>query len=335
MIINMIPKEYHPKTIVDICAGSGNFIAAALEKWEVNAIGIDIQRSEHLKTKKCTFYTQDALDIIDLRKNVGHSKKKLILANPPFGKFEGNITSVCRKHTELQEVAIKSKRIETNMIVSNMSLLEDGEIFAAILPENIFSSEKLNYFKNIFLSYFEPIFIGEPSKYFPKSEVITRIFIAVYRSHNVSISSIRNMKDKGSFDFEIVRGIDNSKIHKGVSNFNNNLYRKIIHFNNSEGIMHSDCFVPEDVCNSKYKIAMNDLLICRVGRASGRVFLADKLYENQVFSDYFFVVKNLSITANKLIAKKLEKLLIEKRKGLTTKYINKRDINEALNRLIS
>lgn len=330
MIIDMIPAGYNPKLIVDICAGSGNFLEAALSKWNTEAVGVDIQSIDNLSNKPYTLHLLNALDINNLN-FITHKTDKLVLANPPFGKMDSSNISFCYKHSDLQEIAIKSKRIETNMIVSNMSLLKSGEIFAAILPENIFSSEKLIDFRRLFLSYFEILHMGDPEIFFRGSEVKTRVFIGRYIENPLLINKEKVKESVESIDYKIIRGLDNSKIIKKSEDFRStNKYRRIIHFSNNEGPLSK--FYIEKKTN-QFKLDKTDIMISRVGRNSGKVFKVDSLFVGKLFSDYFYVVKNIQNLIDEEKRQQLENILINRRKGLTAKYICKKDIKSALSEL--
>lgn len=330
MIINMIPDDYDPELVIDICAGSGNFLEMATNRWNAEIIAVDIHQIKKLQIKKCSKYLLDALDISNL-KFISKRNKKLILANPPFGKLEQEIITFCNRHPDLQGVAIKSKRIETNMIISNMSLLMPGEIFAAILPENIFSSEKLVEFKNLFISYFEVIYLGEPQIYFSGSEVKTRIFIAKYLGHSSISKNDKFLKTKTFDEHKIFRGIDNSKIIKSLpDNANRDNYQQVVHFSNKEAILHLDCYVNFNKYDDKFILKKSDILISRVGRNSGRVFKVSSSFIGQLFSDYFYIIRGNNSLENDYELKKLELILLNKLKGLTAKYICKKDIEDAL-----
>ncbi|MCL9807453.1 N-6 DNA methylase [Flavobacterium amniphilum] len=328
-IVNLIPSDYTPNCIIDICSGSGNFLDAAKMRWNsIPSIGVDIE-SKSTKTDKdtdtsLTFIKANALDYSNLD-ILPITNPKLILANPPFGKTDYIPTQVCQKHTLLHYEAIKSKRIETLMIVSNMYLLKDDEIFAAILPENIFSSKKLENFKSIFLSYFDVKYLGEPKKYFLGSEVKTRIFIGRYL--NISSNNITlDKRDNISSNIIAYRGIDNSKLLKSQVGYEKKELTQVIHFSNKDGDLKLTRYIQKDLFSSDRTVQKNDLLIARVGRSSGRVFKVKKDYIGKYASDYFYVVKNILLDINEEDILKLEEQLLSLKKGLTAKYLCKEDI---------
>ncbi|MEC4084640.1 DNA methyltransferase family protein [Myroides odoratimimus] len=328
-IIKLIPYSYSPKSIIDICAGSGNFLDSAINRWNVTAIGIDLN-PKNPSTKKYVITKKNALDIENL-KNLAKINNKLVVANPPFGKLTQPITTICNKHIELQLAAIKSKRIETNMIVSNMSILKKGEIFAAILPENIFTSHNLKIFRDLFLSYYEIIYLGEAEKFFTGSEVKTRIFIGKY----LSIPKEKNSNNtnlnftNSKLNLKITRGIDNSKLFKTIDNFNCDNYCEVIHFSNDLGDLKSKRYTLENTHNELKKLNENDLLISRVGRNTGKIHKVRKSFIGKYVSDYFYIIKDGKKFLDDYI-EELEPRLLLKSVGLTVKYLRKADLEKEI-----
>lgn len=321
-IVDLIPNNYNPQYIVDICAGSGNFLNAALERWNVEALGVDI----HPVQGKVSFvmHEENALNF-DRLNFINSNNKKLILANPPFGKLEDVIESVCIKHTRLQIEALKSKRIEANMIVSNMSFLQEGEIFAAILPENIFSSSNLKKFRDLFLSYFEVIYHGPSEKYFKGSEVKTRIFIGKYQP-NFEIKENDVIERKVKTTVTAIRGIDNSKLLRNPEVNDCLRYAKVVHFSNDYAHINIECMIKRDNLDSRKKIQKSDFLVSRVGRNSGKIHLVKQDFVGKYASDYFYIIKDAEHLLTEEILSKLEKRLLSKVTGLTAKYLRKIDI---------
>lgn len=326
-IINFIPEEYSPSCVVDICSGSGNFLNAALSKWNANVIAIDLMPQKSLTSYKVL--NVDALDLNNL-KFLKEVKRKLLLANPPFGKLENGIKNLCSKHRLLQDEAIKLRRMETNMLVSNMSILNEGEIFAAVLPENIFTSKKFLNFKLLFLSYFEILHLGEARRYFPGSEVQTRIFIGSYKSISANNSNINNKSSEKQYNFKAIRGIDNSKLIKSKSSILLKNYVEVIHFSNADAKLYLKCSVPKNSYPIEKVIGQNDYLIARVGRQSGMIYKLKGEFIGKYASDYFYIIKNADFLKNSELRERAENILLEKVAGMTAKYLCKSDIMSTL-----
>lgn len=325
-IISMLPQEFSPTKVIDICVGSGNFLDAAIRKWnDIKAVGIDISLNDINKGNKYTLHQMDALNLELLTKTIKRNNKevKVLLANPPFGKLEDSEKYLNKKNTLnlIHNEAVRIKRIEALMLVSNLKLLNVGDYFGAILPENFFTSIRFTKFKEMFLNEFTEVIIGEKEKYFNSSEVKTRIFIGKYIGSRKREKS-QNIKSKifNGPNYILHRGIDNSKLLAVESDDN----IEVVHFSNLKGIQKLKRFYPKTKAIDRLIISKNDTLILRVGRNSGYSYQAKKEYINKYVSDYFYLLKEIKL--NKKEHKILQNILIKKRKGIATNYLNKIDI---------
>ena len=334
-IISMFPQEFNPTKVIDICVGSGNFLDAALRQWKnVKAIGIDISLNDINKEDKYTLYQMDALNLDRLTKTIRRNNKeiKVVLANPPFGKLENSkkYSNNKKRQNSIHNEAVRVKRIEALMLVSNLKLLNVGDYFGAILPENFFSSSKLVKFKEMFINEFTEVIIGEKEKYFNNSDVKTRIFIGRYIGSNNENKSQKNQEKlfvKSSYVLH--RGIDNSKL---LSTENKGDI-EVVHFSNFEGIQKLKRFFPKTKALERLIISKNDTLILRVGRNSGYSYQAKKEYINKYVSDYFYLLKGIKFNKKEHLT--LQNLLIEKRNGIATNYLKKIDIINSINTVLS
>ena len=330
-IVNLIPENYAPEMVVDICVGSGNFLRAASTRWNgCSTLGIDINPNLKATEISNEIYKIDALNIKDLE-TINFKLKKLILANPPFGKLDYSSKNIyfSKKLKKLQIEALKTKRIEALMLVSNLHILNDKDLFGAILPQNIFEAENLKRFKEMFLAHFEVLYIGVPNKYFSKSEVITRIFVGKFIK-DVDYSDSVKINTSVEINFKVLRGIDNSKL---VKNGNDNEFDEVVHFSNNDGIISQKRYVKKDAFSKDLKIEKNDVLVSRVGRNSGKIHYALKTYLKKYPSDYFYLLKGFKKIANKQQIQNMEYCLLEKKRGLTTKYLCKKDIMEEIKKI--
>ncbi|PHR46281.1 MAG: hypothetical protein COA32_12065 [Fluviicola sp.] len=329
-IVSMLPQDFNPTKVIDICAGSGNFLDAAVKKWnDIKAVGIDISLNDINKENKYTLHQMDALNLELLSNTIKSNSEevKVVLANPPFGKLE-NSEKYLNKKKKLNSIhneAVKIKRIEALMLVSNLKLLNVGDYFGAILPENFFTSIRLANFKEMFLNEFTEVVIGKKEKYFSSSDVKTRIFIGKYIGSNKSIK-LQNIKSKLLIksNYSLHRGIDNSKLlsAKSIDNI------EVVHFSNFKGIQKLERYYPKTKGKERLIISKNDTLILRVGRNSGFSYQAKKEYINKYVSDYFYLLKGIKL--NKKEHQILQSVLIKKRKGVATNYLNKIDIMNSI-----
>ncbi|OXA78909.1 N-6 DNA Methylase [Flavobacterium aquidurense] len=332
-IVNLIPQNYTPEMVVDICVGSGNFLSAASNRWQgCSTLGVDI--SPNLKAIDISdeIYKMDALNLKDLE-TINFKLNKLVLANPPFGKLDYSTKNVyySEKLAELQIEAIKTKRIEALMLVSNLHILNDMDLFGAILPQNIFEAENLKRFKEMFLAHFDVLYIGTPGKYFSKSEVKTRIFVGKFIKE---VNYKENVKIEKSIEIEcrVLRGIDNSKLAKNV-NINNGEFDEVVHFSNNDGKISQKRYVKKNTFSNDLKIDKYDVLVSRVGRNSGKIHYALKAYLKKYPSDYFYLLKDFKKMATEKQLQNMENCLLEKKRGLTTKYLCKKDITEQIQKI--
>jgi len=338
-IVDLIPSEHAPTVAVDICAGSGNFLKAAIERWGgIKTIGIDILPTENIIQITKNIYKLDALDLERLNK-IDFGKNKLILANPPFGKMVTNNIEIVvnsEKFTELHKEAIKSKRIEALMLISNLNILEKGDLFAAILPDNIFESENLRKFKLLFLNYFQILHSGETKEYFTKSEVKTRIFIGKYSGNSnadINFENVKPIQESNDLSVKVLRGIDNSKLLREIEE-DQIFFDEVVHFSNDGGACTLKRYVRKNSKPSFLKISKNDILISRVGRNSGKIHKVVKDYEGKYLSDYFYLIKDFGKMASASQLKIMESSLLRKKRGLTASYLCKKDIMDEISIVI-
>lgn len=339
-IISKLPKNYRPNLAIDICVGSGNFLDVAFKKWSnINLVGVDLCTKNVQNNNNYDLYDLDALNLDKLKTVLSPylSYNKLLLANPPFGKIDdlSRYTKFNIEDSAIYNTALKSQRIESLMLVSNLSILKYGDYFGAILPENFFTSNKLREFRKMFISNFDNILIGNSEKHFPTSEVKTRLFIGKYKGNKtIRVGGDLSKKNKAISisDFKLYRGIDNSLLISEEQVYNHCNYNEVLHFSNPKGEVLRKKFV---ITNSKYdnlKVSEGDTLILRVGRSSGLTFSSNNFYLGKYISDYFYVFKDSKLSREQRL--NLELNLKNKVNGLTTKYLRKSDIISCLNNIL-
>jgi hypothetical protein len=334
-IVDAISPHFTPKTIIDICVGSGNMLARARQKWpDAFLIGVDLVLSNELSTtawQNLTLHEFNALEYDRITRLSLPEGNLLVLANPPFGFSKSRPLLNNSSLSQLNYLAIKSGRMEALMIISNLLLLKVGDWFGAVLPENIFTSEKLKEFRNLFLEHFDNANIGKSKLGFKSSEVNTRTFVGRYigpvirEKKQVRYSKIlitNSLKEQ----FPLIRGIDNTKlIHRQVSTTND---KEVLHFNNSNKI--NVMFLQNSLHDYKYQtVYPDDLIIVRVGRNAGTIVIPDEKSIGKLISDHLIIIRNgRSLPFDNI--KRIMDSIIRKNKGLTTKYIAKQDIWESI-----
>jgi predicted RNA methylase len=336
-IVSMVPDTFVPNSAIDICVGSGNFLVAVKNKWSnTDLIGFDINKVKDDNNIKYKFHQINALIIKDLiEKTTKYKSNKIVLANPPFGQISHDIIykNIVKKYLSIHQEAFKTNRIEALMLVSNLSILNKGDYFGAIIPENFFNSEKLRKFKELFIHFFDDITIGESKKYFSGSEVKTRIFLGRFNNKKVINTNILKNKRSKEKKIKLLRGIDNSKLIKEeeLSNLNTE-YKEVLHFSNKIGINKSKRFIKSKNDYNKLIVTKGDSLILRVGRNTGYSYSIKKDFLNKYISDYFYLLKGISLDDKEHLI--LQKSLFSKRKGLTTSYLSKYDIIDSINDIL-
>jgi type I restriction enzyme M protein len=141
MMVELIPSS-HPKTAVDICVGSWNLLSATKNKWqEINLFGVDIDSRSKKLSDGNSFICMDgrAFALDRLKKN---AKFSLVLANPPFGKDvmeHVNLFNTLPGYNQMTSVALR--RMETTMLLANLSLLEEEGVLAVIVPRTVVDGE--------------------------------------------------------------------------------------------------------------------------------------------------------------------------------------------------
>lgn len=329
-IVAKIPKDFQPTNVIDICAGSGNLLNAAWSKWaDVNFIGVDVTSKLDKIDSNWSFHNFDATDIERLNNEINFIQgPRLVLANPPFGNNYNKKKKTSNNHELFNLFKVnRLNRVEADMLISNISLLREGDIFGALLPENIFTSEKFTQFRENLFQLFTVKYIGNSGKFFKGSEVKTRQFVGVFKGLSTKSNEKKNNLSTNS-KINILRGIDNSKLIKDIDINKRKKHLEVIHFNNSKGKILNRKFIYLDKNKTYRRIEENDILIIRVGRNTGEIILPNSDHIGKTFSDHLIVVKN--VRCSKLCLKSMEVNLKESIKGLTTKYISKSDVLKAL-----
>lgn len=318
-LLTHIPEKFFPSHIIDICGGSGNMLIEGSIKFPKAKITY-IDKSIHenilnLYNDIWDIYQFDSTNH-EIINYFNFNEKKLLLANPPFGYSVENSNFKYKRFN----------RLEIQILDVNISILNEGDIFAAVLPENIFTSEQTSDFKHHFENNFETIYLGKPSKYFDTSEVLTRLFVGkkIYPKKNV-----QHKAAKINSEYLIVRGVDNSSLNNSSPVQNESI--GIVHSNDLNTNSIYSCLMSD--YGNKLIIDAKDLLVVRVGRNSGKVLIPSNREINKGVSDNLFILRNHKIRSKEL--KKFEHFLVNSKKGLTTNYITKNDISLAIKKLNS
>lgn len=204
-LVSKIPVR-NAKRILDLCAGSGNLLAAAREKWpSAFIVGVDIDPNAiaHCNerfSKPALFLQGDArLLYPGIPSNncseVGTNDFDVVLANPPFIR---NGKSIQFPPPELgsQGATIDwttiCHRIEAQLLVHNMLYVRDGGYLVAIIPNGILSCDRFVSLRKWIIAQSESLkVIRLPEKIFHKSEVSASALIVRRKPKNKLSEPVR------------------------------------------------------------------------------------------------------------------------------------------------
>ena len=135
-IANLLVRKVnvpHPDTAIDICCGSCNLLRAAKKRWKNTTLfGVDIK--PHIASD-LNFMEMDGRQYA-----IKHAKKyPLVLANPPFDFVKTN-----REFPLLYQGVFSSystKRLENEMLLANLLLLQENGTLVIILPSTFVEAE--------------------------------------------------------------------------------------------------------------------------------------------------------------------------------------------------
>lgn len=160
-MVDAIPGEFWERpniSILDPCAGNGNFPAYLITKTKLNNIQmneINPIRVQNLKQ----YFGNDAIITEKDFLQFSHDKKyDLIIANPPFAKFMTNGQRAAKNHSLSREFLQKA-----------YELINDDGYLVFILPDNWMSyADRNNLPEELSQYYFVQLNLGECKHYFPK-----------------------------------------------------------------------------------------------------------------------------------------------------------------------
>lgn len=131
LMLQSLPSNERIMQIIDICCGTWNMLKAAQAKFpqaSVLGVDIDINAKKHI-INNAGFVHQDGRLFADACV-MSDRKFDLVLSNPPFGPLLGN-----QKHyTSSDNIIVRTKRYEAEMLWANYQLVNDGGWLLTILP---------------------------------------------------------------------------------------------------------------------------------------------------------------------------------------------------------
>jgi len=328
-----------PASVIDICCGSCNLLFAAKKRWDnINLFGVDI-------IKHCLPGVN--FKVSDGRKYAIKNKYQysLILANPPF--------DFVRKKREYEKLFFELKcnkfeyetsRLENEMLLANLMLLNDDGILLIIMPSTFIESEKNESMrKYLARHYYVHKIIKLPKETFGPAKIkayalilrktknikkSTSIFHVQYLDRKFYISKVSKLSHeiirKGIWYQEGFNFFKNSNYDIKRGNISSQMFS-----NNGIPVLHTAKLQDNWVPSIRYIInkpqgyiyaEAGDIVISRIGKSAGQwcVHNGQKI----IISDCLYRLKDPdNIIAKNIQGKKYDFLI----KGVATQYITSND----------
>lgn len=159
-MVDAIPEEFWNRdsiSILDPCAGNGNFPAYLVTKTSIKNIQMNEINPIRVKNLREYFNNEANVTEIDFLQFPKTIKYDLIIANPPFAKFMANGQRAAKNHSLSREFLKKA-----------YDLINDNGYIVFILPDNWMSYADRNDLPLLLSKYsFITLNLGECKKYFP------------------------------------------------------------------------------------------------------------------------------------------------------------------------
>ena len=344
LLITLIPDK-NIKTVIDICCGQGDLLKAAHTVFpDALLFGIDIKDDKFYKSfDGCSFFNEDAFIFVE-----GCKKKyDLILSNPPFGQ-----ANISNDQCVIKE--LNRKRLECQMLDSNLKLMHNNSWLLAILPATfITGSSYRNVRKAICNKYCLHSVVFLPDDTFGShliktfavilSEKYLKKDVSMYCArHNASKWSLYNIEKLSSNDVKSGRwwreaSFDVTKVKVEIfrgkicsKDFRNSGIPVYHNAAKKDGIWHPSIRYVEKVNKGEKYARIGDVIINRVGHATGYWWINT---ENEyAVTDCILVLRGIAD-----IKKVIEKISTEGRlniplRGVASQFITKEDV---LNKIAS
>ncbi len=293
-------------TVVDICCGSCNLLNAAKQKNNsIICTGVDI--NESYTKSDFQLFTCDGREFA--LKN--REQYQISLANPPFGKENKNSYTKRLYKGAYEEISVN--RIEVEMLIANLMVLDQSGQLLIILPSTIVSgSSNVNLRKIISKNHYIEAVIDLPINAFYPERIKCSALI-IKKSFSNKSSSYYKMDD--NFNLLKLYEIDAQQIKKGnwEGKANNGNSDFIIHQGkistsaftdqkNSIEVLHTSkhtenwtpsvrfAILPQE--RDYIKAESGDILISRIGASAGDKCLYNG--DEKYISDCLLVIKNPS-----------------------------------------
>jgi type I restriction-modification system DNA methylase subunit len=192
-LISVIAAIYNPKTVIDICCGTGNILSYFKSLQVVKGIDINIEIVQLAQ------YINPNADIVaadTLHYEFSDIKYDLVIGQPPFGLMLDN-----RRNAEVE------------IINNGLKLLDVNGVAIFIVSDQLLANNRLTEFRQQLLSNFAlDMVISLPAGIFPHTSI------------KASVLVVRNGKQNQEvfmpvFEDNSIEIVENFKQHKGESYF--------------------------------------------------------------------------------------------------------------------
>lgn len=365
--IGGLVKEDNPKNAVDICVGSWNLLRILSDKWSnIEIYGIDIDSSSQNKALKgahfkCLDGREYALQCLEHNRKFG-----IVLANPPFGKesyLNYSRYSLLPGYKSLSKSALG--RIESTMLLANLSLVEKGGTLIAIVPRTLINGDwALTLRKFVANNYFLQTIIHLPSAVFGR-DISTSIIVIQNKKLPIELLtteaySARLIDDKGLFETHSLTKFDYSQMidgrwfncvkpisaHSDIQILRGNISVSELELRGENPVIHSSDirrigfsgWKPTRFTSLKHNSQIitksGDIIMVRVGRNCGQVTRAQGHIQFPI-SDCIYIIRHEDIKKTNNLWKHLNSPIYQKdlsllKKGIGSQYISKSNLNNYL-----
>ncbi|SFT33441.1 type I restriction enzyme M protein [Lachnospiraceae bacterium XBD2001] len=342
-ILKLIPRQDY-RTIIDICCGTWNLLAAARKYYpESKYYGVDVDgRAQHNMFEGAQFFLNDGRKFSQDAVAAG-KKFDLILSNPPFGRMNEDESYWRRQDENMPFSALISRRYESEMMLANILLAHDNSVLVFILPITFLIGESYEAARKQISEFFSILEIVElPVEAFAgnnlktvaivikkrKKECLqTNYRIAKYKDGTWLFDSFKTIEiDGGNWEGKKLKGsavlIKRGKIHSGELTGGN---KKVMHCSSK---FDGKCWKPSirsTDCECGIYAERGDIIINRVGRGAG--YWCVNKSDRVGVSDCLFVIKNPTEDVERRLLRNTKdgKLCVPVR-GVSTRYITQKDI---------
>lgn len=130
-LLQLIPNESIITSVADICCGTWNLLKAANFSFpNASIVGVDTDASSiRFGIRNAKFYAADGRDFAN-KMELDGIRFDLLLSNPPFGL----ISTDQKKFEGTENILLRSKRYESELLYANYKLLKDNGYLLIILP---------------------------------------------------------------------------------------------------------------------------------------------------------------------------------------------------------